>query len=85
MKQSCEVASSAPEGSIFFFASLHWAVIRGVPHFWVYGSAGVPAVPATISMSVCAVDSIGDVSKNLKKFRVIKIICSWVPTYPEPP
>ena len=27
------------------------AVIRGVPHFWVNGSAGVPAVPATISMS----------------------------------
>ena len=30
------------------------------------------------TMAVCTVDSIGDVSKNFHKFRVIKIICSWV-------
>ena len=39
-------------GTIFLLASLHSAVITEVPHSWLNGSAGVPAVPSTISMSV---------------------------------
>jgi hypothetical protein len=35
----------------FILASTHSAVITGVPHSWLNGSAGVPPVPATISVS----------------------------------
>ena len=35
----------------FILASLPSAVITGVSHSWLNASAGVPAVPATISMS----------------------------------
>ena len=40
---------------MFILASLHLAGITGVPHSWLNGSTGVPAVPATISMSVLQV------------------------------
>ena len=32
-------------------ATFDSAVFSGVPHFWLNGSAGMPAVPGTISMS----------------------------------
>jgi hypothetical protein len=35
----------------FILASFHSAFFTWVPHSWLNGSAGVPAVPATISMS----------------------------------
>jgi hypothetical protein len=38
--------SQPRQAPLFIFATLHL-----VPHSWVNGSAGVPAVPATISMS----------------------------------
>jgi hypothetical protein len=41
------------QAQLFIFASLHLAAITGVPHSWPNGSAGVPAVPATKSMSAC--------------------------------
>ena len=47
----CEVASSYKQALSFFpaFAQLSPQV---VPHSWVFGSTGMPAVPETISMSV---------------------------------
>jgi hypothetical protein len=35
----------------FILASLHLVVITGVPHSCLHGSAGMPAVPVTFSMS----------------------------------
>jgi hypothetical protein len=64
MKQSFEVASSAPQGSILIFALVSSAVIKGVPHFRVNGSVGVPAVPAIISMSECTLYSVYTVLPN---------------------
>ena len=39
------------QAQLLILASLHLAVITGVPHSWPTCSAGVRAVPATISMS----------------------------------
>jgi hypothetical protein len=48
------LVSQSRQAKIFILASLPLAVITRVPHSLLNGSAGVPAVPATISMCVKA-------------------------------
>ena len=49
------LGSQPRQAPLFILASLHLAVITGVPHSWLNGSTGVPAVPVTISMSVIVI------------------------------
>ena len=46
-----------PRQTLFILAPLQPSVITGVPPAWLNGSAGVPEVPATISMSEVLMDS----------------------------
>ena len=44
---------SIPHTQLLILASPYLAVLKGVPHFWPDGSAGMPVMPATISISEC--------------------------------
>ena len=63
------LGSQPRQAQLLILASLHLAVIIGVPQSWLNGSAGMPAVPATIP---CLLGLITNVFK-LKNERYMRV------------